>query len=150
MKSSLRYVEIVTPILLSLALLIQREDQNPSPPHSQSLPVVPVVGTIVDRIVGSVVGAVAGSFNVGGGAGAASGGSGAIHSNIPPPQIRQESTGHEELGGKTIQERQQKKWYQRLFSWRTSQRAVSIYNNTSKRIPPCHVIVICHNFLLWL
>ena len=47
MKSSLRYVEIVTPILLSLALLIQREDQNPSPPHSQSPPVVPVVSTIV-------------------------------------------------------------------------------------------------------
>ncbi|XP_064385869.1 uncharacterized protein LOC135334570 isoform X3 [Halichondria panicea] len=38
-------------------------------------------------------------------------------------EIRQESTGHEELEGKTIQERQQKKWYQRLFSWRTSQRA---------------------------
>ncbi|XP_064385868.1 uncharacterized protein LOC135334570 isoform X2 [Halichondria panicea] len=104
-------------------VLFEREDQNPSPPHSQSLPVVPVVGTIVDRIVGSIIGAVAGGFNVGGSTGVASGDSGAIHSNIPPPQIRQESTGHEELEGKTIQERQQKKWYQRLFSWRTSQRA---------------------------
>ncbi len=73
-----------------------------------------------------VGGSVIGGFNVGGSAGAASGASGAIHSNIPQPQIRQESTDHEELGGKTIQERQQKKWYQRLFSWRTSQRAVSI------------------------
>ncbi len=42
MKSSLSYVEIVTRILLFVVLLIQREDQNPSPAHtkSKSLPSV--------------------------------------------------------------------------------------------------------------
>ncbi|XP_064385873.1 uncharacterized protein LOC135334572 isoform X3 [Halichondria panicea] len=40
---------------------------------------------------------------------------------VPPPKIRQEYT--EEKGEKTIQESHEKKWYQRLFSWRTSQRA---------------------------
>ncbi len=111
MKSSLRYVEIVTRILLSLALLIQREDQNPSPPHSS----VSVAGTTVQSEI--VVGA--GGFHV------------------------------EELGGKTIQESHDKKWYQRLFSWRTSQRAVSVDNSMSKRVPaPGHIRVFIA--LLWL
>ena len=98
MKSSLRYVEIVTRILLSLALLIQREDRSPSPAHSKPA----------------------------------------------PPKIRQEYT--EEKGEKTIQESHKKKWYQRLFSWRTSQRAVSVDNSTSKRVPAPGVFVA----LLWL
>ena len=72
----------MTRILLSLALLIQREDRSPSPAHSKP---------------------------------------------VPPPKIYTE-----EKGEKTIQESHEKKWYQRLFSWRTSQRAVSIYDNTSK------------------
>ncbi len=101
-KSSLRYVEIVTRILLSLALLIQREDRSPSPAHSKP---------------------------------------------VPPPKIRQEYT--EEKGEKTIQESHEKKWYQRLFSWRTSQRAVSVDNSTSKRVPaPGHISVFV--VLLWL
>ena len=37
-KPSLRYVEIVIRILFFLALLIQREDQSPSPSHSKPVP----------------------------------------------------------------------------------------------------------------
>ena len=131
----------MTRILFFLALLIQREDQNPSPPHIQSLPVIPVAGTIVGGIIGSVVGAV-GYFNVGGGAGAASGASGAIHSNIPPPQIRQGSTGHKRNTS-----------HRQLFSWRTSQRAVSGYNYTT-RVKEYHLalsfLFVTTFSLLWL
>ena len=87
----------MTRILLSLALLIQREDRSPSPAHSKP---------------------------------------------VPPPKIYTE-----EKGEKTIQKSHGKKWYQRLFSWKTSQRAVSVDNSTSKRVPG-HISVFVA--LLWL